>query len=303
MRDGANRTGRGGYNPRMRSPFPGRFGRSLRSAPAWAVLGSAALLAGMALAGTAPLATEERGKGEPVIVLVHSIGGDRNDWAAVAPILSIRHRVLVVELPGHGQSPRPSGSPAVKDVAELLAKTLEERRVDRAILVGHSYGALVALRTALDQPKRVAAVVAVDAATYTPADSARIAGADKVLRERYSVFLSAVYDAMSEKDANRDSLLARALRVDQALLTDYFRDAWREDLRPAIRSLKTPVHVIATEGLWPSSESWISARKRLGYETAGPAEGRRVVNSAHMIAMDQPDSLAAAIEAIASAKR
>jgi len=274
--------------------------------PSRTPLGAAAaalalVLAASALAGKpAPLAVQESGSGSPAIVLVHSIGGDRNDWSAVAPRLAEHHRVLIVELPGHGLSPPPDGTPTVEAASAALAKTLADRKVERAILVGHSYGALVALKTAADQPKRARAVVAVDASTYTPADSERIAEADRVLTERYAVFLSAVYQAMTKNPATGDSLLARAMRVEPSVLTGYFRDSWREDLRPAIRSLKTPVHLVATEGLWPDAESWTSARKRLGYETAGPAVGHRVAESAHMVALDQPDSLAAIIENVAA---
>lgn len=259
--------------------------------------------AAAALAGTAPLAFEERGSGSPTIVLVHSIGGDRNDWSAVTPLLAARHRVLLVDLPGHGASPAPAGDPTVRSAAASLARTLADRHVERAILVGHSYGALVVLQAALDQPKRAAAVVAVDAATFTPPDSERIAQADRVLKERYSVFLSAVYESMTSDPAAGETLLVRAERVPQPLLTAYIHDSWREDLRPRIRSLKTPVHVVATDGLWPKTESWSNARKRLGYETAGMVEGHRMIESKHMVAVDQPDSLAAVIESVASAPR
>jgi pimeloyl-ACP methyl ester carboxylesterase len=275
--------------------------RSAPAAAAWALFAWLVFaLAAPALGAKAPLAVQELGSGKPAIVLVHSIGGDRSDWSAVAPKLAERHRVLIVELPGHGQSPAPAGAPTVEGTAAALLKTLDEFKVERAILVGHSYGALVALRAAADKPKRAAAIVAVDAGTFTPADSERIAEADKVLRERYPVFLSAVYQAMTRNAATGDSLFARAQRVEPAILTEYFRDSWREDLRPTIRPMKTPVHLVATAGLWPEAESWTSARKRLGYETAGPAVGHRVADSAHMVALDQPDSLASIIEAVAA---
>lgn len=275
--------------------------RSARAAAVSALSAAIALvMAACALGARAPLAVQELGSGKPVIVLVHSIGGDRSDWSAVAPKLAEHHRVLIVELPGHGQSPPPAGAPTVEGAAVALRKTLDDLKVDHAILVGHSYGALVALRVAADKPKRAAAVVAVDAGTFTPADSERIAEADKVLRERYPVFLSAVYQAMTKNAATGDSLFAHAQRVEPAVLTEYFRDSWREDLRPAIRSMKTPIHLVATDGLWPPAESWTSARKRLGYETAGPAQGHRVADSAHMVALDQPDSLASIIESVAA---
>jgi pimeloyl-ACP methyl ester carboxylesterase len=293
----------------MRLPFWRR--RALPTRRIGILLAAGAMLvlgAGIAAAGArspapkpaASLAVQESGSGSPTIVLVHSIGGSRSDWGAVAPRLAAHHRVLVVELPGHGKSPASEGPPTVEKAAALLSRTLAERNVEHAVLVGHSYGALVALKTALEQPKRAAVVVAVDAATYTPADSERIANADKVLRERYPIFLSAVYLAMTRNAATGDSLLARAQNVDRKALTEYFQDSWREDLRPTIKQLKTPIHLVATEGLWPAGESWTSARKRLGYETAGPAEGHRVANSAHMVPLDQPDSLAAIIESVAA---
>ncbi len=187
--------------------------------------------------------------------------------------------------------------------AAALNRTLAERRMEHSILVGHSYGALVALQAALDQPKRAATVVVVDAMSYSPADSERVAAASQVLHERYSVFLNAVYSTMSRDPARAESLEAHAWRVPQPVLTGYFLDAWREDMRPSLLKLKTPVHVVATEGLWPEREAWASARARLGYETAGPVEGHRVASSGHVVALDQPDSLAAIIESVATRRR
>jgi len=277
------------------------FSRRLPAA-ALAVVGLAAALVGAPAAGPPPLASEEKGSGSPTIVLIHSIGGDRSDWSAVATLLAVRHRVLLIDLPGHGESALPTKAPAVKDVAREVARALFEHRVERAILVGHSYGALIALQTALDQPKRAQTVVAVDTPTYSTADSEQVASVDKILRERYTVFLSAVFTPMSRDQARGDTLVAHAARVPHDVLAGYFRDAWKEDLRPRLRKLKTPVHLVATETLWPPGESWTSARRRLGYETAGPAQGHRILDSGHMVAMDQPDSLAAVIEAIAAAR-
>jgi pimeloyl-ACP methyl ester carboxylesterase len=282
-----------------------------RARRAAATLAAIVLSAALALAAWADvrenakdeLAAEERGKGSPAIVLIHSIGGDHSDWERVATILAPRHRVLVVDLPGHGQSPAPEGAPTVAGAAAALTRTLAERHVEHAILVGHSYGGLVALQAALDQPKRAAAVVVVDAMSYSSADSERVATASQVLHERYSVFLNAVYSGMSRDAARGESLEAHAWRVPQPVLTGYFLDAWREDLRPRLRTMKTPVHVVTTEGLWPERESWASARVRLGYETSGFVEGHRVAASGHVVALDQPDSLAAIIESVASRRR
>jgi len=259
-----------------------------------------ALSAAGALASSGLLATEEHGSGAPTIVLIHSIGGSRADWSLVAPRLAQHHRVVLVDLPGHGKSPPPSAKPSVADASAALARTLTKMKIERAVLVGHSYGALVALRTALDRPKSAIAVVVVDASTFLAADSDRIAQAEKMLTERYPVYVNAVFSGMSLDEARGDSIAARAMLVPQPVLSAYFRDSWREDLRTKIQPLKTPVFLVATDTTWPVGESWTSARRRLGYETAGPAVGYRILGSGHMVALDQPDSLAAVIDDVAS---
>ena len=274
--------------------------RLRRGAVGLILAAAVALSAAEAPASSGLLATEEHGSGAPTIVLIHSIGGSRADWSSVAPRLAKNHRVVLVDLPGHGKSSPPSAKPSVAEASNALARTLSKMKIERAVLVGHSYGALVALRTALDRPKSAIAVVVVDASTFLAADSERVAQADKMLTERYSVYVDAVFSGMSLDKARGDSLSAHALLVPQPVLSAYLRDSWREDLRPTIQSLKTPVFLVATDTTWPVGESWTSARRRLGYETAGPAVGYRIMESGHMMALDQPDSLAAVIGDVAS---
>ena len=274
--------------------LPTRTAPPARRGLAWAA--ALLILAGV-LGAADPIAFETQGDGAPPIVLIHTIGGDRSDWNLVAPALAKRHRLLIVDLPGHGRSAPPEKS-TVEEAAKRVDQVLSRNKVNGALLVGHSYGALVALEVAAEHPKRAAAVVAIDAATYTLADSAQIASAKMMLRERYSVFLHAIFERMTTDRARSDSLVAHASRVKQEVLSEYFHDAWQADLRPRVKGMKTPVHVVLTEMLWPSAESWTSARTRLGYQTAGPAQGHRIAESAHFVALDQPDSLVQVIERI-----
>jgi pimeloyl-ACP methyl ester carboxylesterase len=244
--------------------------------------------------GQPTLAAEERGKGQPTLVLIHSLGQDRGIWNRVAARLEGRYRLLLVDLPGHGQS-APIPTVSVKAVAEVLDRTLKERKVKQALLVGHSYGGLVALEEAAKHPDRAAGVVSIEIATYSDADSERIANLEEIIAKRYAIFLHAVFEPMTRDSSQVDSVVATAGSVPRDVLVAYFRDVWRADLRSDLRTLKAPVLVVASDASWPVAESWTSARKRLGYETAGPAIGRRIVGSAHLIQLDEPDSLAAAI--------
>jgi len=147
-----------------------RPARSLSLPAARGLFAAAALLlaAGAALAADR-IASEIRGAGSPTIVLIHSLGGDRSDWDPVASALAKRHRLLLVDLPGHGGSAAPEKA-TVKAAAQALEQVLARNKVTGALLVGHAYGALVALEIAASRPKLAAAVVVVDGTTYTQAD-------------------------------------------------------------------------------------------------------------------------------------
>lgn len=85
----------------------------------------------------------EAGTGEP-LVLVHGVGMRLEAWAPQMAALSATHRVIAVDMPGHGMSePLPAGSPLPAFV-EWLGRVLADLRLGEANLAGHSMGALIA---------------------------------------------------------------------------------------------------------------------------------------------------------------
>ena len=98
------------------------------------------------------------------MVLVHGDSASALDWSLALPALARDHRVLAVDLPGNGDSSKPPArySPAL--FADAVAAFLDAAGVERAVLVGHSLGGLVAARVALRHPDRVEALCLVAAA-------------------------------------------------------------------------------------------------------------------------------------------
>ena len=100
------------------------------------------------------------GDGQPLL-LVHGLGGSGDNWVEVLPELVERHRVLLVDLPGHaGSVPLPRGA-TMADFAAAVAQVLEAEGVERAVVAGHSLGGLVALRLAHDRPELVCGLLLV----------------------------------------------------------------------------------------------------------------------------------------------
>ena len=103
------------------------------------------------------------GAGTPII-LIHGWCGAGRQWQATAEKLAGNHRVFVVDLPGHGDSVVPVRVESrIPIFGRDIARLIESRELDEVVLVGHAMGAQVALETAAQLPRRVLAVIGVDA--------------------------------------------------------------------------------------------------------------------------------------------
>jgi len=92
------------------------------------------------------LAFERVGSGPP-LVLLHGIGHHRQAWNAVTGLLAPSRELILVDLPGHGESPplRLDGRPPVEALAAEVAAFLDTQGLDRPHVAGNSLGGVLAL--------------------------------------------------------------------------------------------------------------------------------------------------------------
>lgn len=113
-----------------------------------------------------------RGNGTPPIVLVHGFACAHSDWAAQIAHLSPRHRVIAVDLRGHGESGGAPDECSIERYGADVAEVMRALDLRSAIVVGHSLGCRVVTEAALQTPDRVAGIVFVDGSQFAPAMAA-----------------------------------------------------------------------------------------------------------------------------------
>jgi pimeloyl-ACP methyl ester carboxylesterase len=102
----------------------------------------------------------------PAVVLIHGFASSLETWELVVPELEKGHRVLALDLKGFGWTDRPPGDYSPAAQAKLVLGLMDERGIDRAAVVAHSWGASVALALALEAPDRVSRMALYDAWVY-----------------------------------------------------------------------------------------------------------------------------------------
>jgi pimeloyl-ACP methyl ester carboxylesterase len=95
------------------------------------------------------------------VLLIHGAGDSAAVWGRQVEELGTTHRLLALDLPGHGaRRAEPAHSDHAANAAEV-ERALAAAGIDRAVVVGHSMGGAVALTYALRQPARLRALVLV----------------------------------------------------------------------------------------------------------------------------------------------
>jgi pimeloyl-ACP methyl ester carboxylesterase len=109
-------------------------------------------------------------RGKP-IVLLHCFSCSMHWWDRITPLLARDHRVIRIDLLGHGGSEKPSSGYKMQDQATLVAATIRRLGVKRATFVGHSMGATVLAALNRQDPGLVRDNVVIDEAPNSSYDS------------------------------------------------------------------------------------------------------------------------------------
>ena len=165
----------------------------------------------------------EQGPADAIpLILLHGFPDSRLSYETVLANLPSAIRAIALSQRGFGNSDKPEGGYHPRDLAADLADFMKLRRIPRAIVAGHSMGALVAQSFAVDFPERVAGLVLI--------------GTFKTLRDNAE--LAALIDEVSTMSDPIDLDLVRAFQAStlaQPVADEFFRTVVSEGARLPVR--------------------------------------------------------------------
>jgi len=103
----------------------------------------------------------------PPVVFIHGASANLNDqMVPLRPLLEGRAEMLFLDRPGHGWSGRAKGHEEQGEQASIIAGLMDRLGIEKAIIVGHSFGGSVAAAFALEYPERTSGLLFLSAATH-----------------------------------------------------------------------------------------------------------------------------------------
>lgn len=197
------------------------------------------------------LAYEETGSGAPPFLLVHGWTHDHTYLAPQADHLSRKHRVVSVDLRGHGESDKPDQPYTIAGLADDLAWLICELGLNRPIVVGHSMGGAVTLHLAGHHGSLVSAAILLDPAVFIPRtiqeSLAPMRGALRSpgFREAQRQFVNGFSFLPSDDVQLRQQIVEHMSSAPQHVMAGCWEAMLDYDAAPAATACRVPVLCIA----------------------------------------------------------
>lgn len=230
------------------------------------------------------------GQGTRTIVFVHGWACNLGFWREQVPPLADKARLILIDLPGHGQSDKPDTNYSMDFFAEAVLAVLRDAKADQAVFIGHSMGAAVLCRVHHHAPEKVAALVSVDGLLCRlpspPAETRALLGA----------FASAQYLVHARKfisdffpvpgtEALRNRVTAEMLATPQrvmlsamAAMTELEQPDW------ILRQVDAPVLVINAQSPW-----WSGGYEDYVHSLSSRTDYRLMDGMGHFLMLEKPD--------------
>lgn len=226
-----------------------------------------------------------QGEGELSLVFVHGWNCDRSYWNAQREVLAQSHRVVTIDLAGHGESSQDRVDWTMQAFGEDVAAVVTALELHNVVLIGHSMGGKVVVEAASQLDSRVVALVGVDTfhngggATPRPRHETILAE----LADDYAGYLEKLVGRMfvEQSDPAIRSFVLKDMSAAPSRVAIGARTAsGNYDATPAIESLDVPLILISSDYL-PTNLAYLE-------KYAKTFEYREMTGIGHFVMLEDP---------------
>lgn len=235
------------------------------------------------------------GKGKKALILIHGWTCNADFWKDSYNAFP-SYRVIAIDLPGHGQSDKPKTNYSMEYFARAIDAVMQDAKVKKAVLVGHSMGTPVIRQFYRLYPQETLGLVAVDGALIPFGPKAQMEGFFAPLFQNYKGMAPTFIDGILSptradlKPAIRSQMLSTPDHVAISALKAMLDDSiWTDD------QIKVPVlTILADSPNWPKNieETYRGIAPRLEFQ--------RWTGVSHFLMMEKPNEFSAAVKAFIS---
>jgi pimeloyl-ACP methyl ester carboxylesterase len=200
-----------------------------------------------------PIHYDVKGKGEPALVFIHCWSCDRSLWDNQVPVFAKNHRVVAIDLPGHGESGKARTNWSMNAFGEDVKRVVTKLGLKRVVLIGSSMGGPVALEAARLMPERVVAIVPVDTLQNVEQkmSAEQVDGMVKQIQSDYkgqmTQYANQYLFAPGTPAAVKERVLSQAIAMPLELGMPIIRAASLYDPIPTLRTIKVPIRAINSD--------------------------------------------------------
>ncbi len=200
-----------------------------------------------------PIHYAVQGKGEPALVFIHCWSCNRHLWDNQVAEFSKTHRVVTIDLPGHGESGLERKNWTVESFGDDVKQVVAKLNLKRVVLIGSSMGGPIALEAARRMPERVIGIVPVDTlqnveSKLTPD---QLDGVFKALEADYkgasANLMNQFFFSPSTPEAVKQRVLADIASRPPATALAILRGIFAYDAAPALKETKVPIRAINSD--------------------------------------------------------
>jgi 3-oxoadipate enol-lactonase len=190
-------------------------------------------------------------KNQVPLRFLHGVMGSSEIWKPQVSYFKNQRRIIILDLRGHGQSDKPRGKYSVTQFSDDLHSLMKNLDVEKAIIIGHSLGGMIALKVTLDYQDMVDKLILIDT-TAKPASSFRrrllLSLSKSLIDISYRSFLKIYVSRYSDlEDSDLEEVVTRLLKTPKHVTKSCFSAIAGFDVTSELAKILVPTLIIHGE--------------------------------------------------------